>query len=158
VKQEFNTSLTLNPLKKMALKKAKYADSPYVPLAVLRQAELMQVAGKNTDAIKLLEVQLPKLTESNVKELYQLRIARLHLINGKADLAIKQLSGIVDSSYPASIEEIRGDAQMALGKKELAKQAYVKAITALDQAAPTRPVLEIKLIDAGGEVPAKPGA
>jgi predicted negative regulator of RcsB-dependent stress response len=140
------------------LMQSKYADSPYVPLAVLRQAELMQNAGKNADAIKLLEAQLPKITDTSLKELYQLRIARLQLIDGKAEQALKQLSPIVQSYYPASIEEIRGDAQMALGKKELAKQAYVKAITALDQASPARPIIEIKLIDAGGEVPAKPGA
>jgi predicted negative regulator of RcsB-dependent stress response len=140
------------------LLQTKYADSPFVPLAVLRQAELLNSAGKNADAMKLLEAQLPKVTEVSIKELYQLRIARLHLINGKADLAIKQLQGISNSLYPASIEEIRGDAHMALGKKELAKQAYVKAITALDQAAPTRPIIEIKLIEAGGEVPAQPGA
>jgi predicted negative regulator of RcsB-dependent stress response len=140
------------------LLQTKYAGSPFVPLAVLRQAELLNSAGKNADAMKLLQAQLPKLTEANIKELYQLRIARLHLMNGKPDLAIKQLEGISNSLYPASIEEIRGDAHMASGKKELAKLAYVKAMTALDQAAPTRPIIEIKLIEAGGEVPAQPGA
>jgi predicted negative regulator of RcsB-dependent stress response len=140
------------------LMQSKYADSPFVPLAVLKQAELLQEAGKNADALKILEAQLAKVIEPSVKELFQLRIARLQVIDGKSEQALKQLSIIVESNYPASIEEIRGDAHMALGKKELAKQAYVKAITALDQAAPTRAIIEVKLIDAGGEVPAKPGA
>ncbi len=142
----------------LALLESKYSDTPYLNFAVLRQAELLQSGGKNADAMKLLEANLAKTTDSSIKQLYQLRIARLHLINGKAELALKQLESIKDSIYPASLEEIRGDAQMALGKRELASQSYVKALTALDEAAPIRGLVELKLIDAGGTVPAKPGA
>jgi predicted negative regulator of RcsB-dependent stress response len=124
----------------------------------LRQAELLQSSGKTEDAIKLLQSNAPKATEPATKELYQLRIARIQLINGKADLALKQLADIKESIYTTSLEEIRGDAQMALGKRELASQSYVKALTALDEAAPTRNLIELKLIEAGGSVPAKPGA
>lgn len=142
----------------LALLESKYADTPYLSFAVLRQAELLQSTGKNAEALKLLETSLTKTPEGSIKELYQLRIARLHLINGKAELALKQLENVKDSTYPASLEEIRGDAQMALGKRELASQSYVKALTALDEAAPTRSLVELKLIDAGGTLPAKPGA
>ncbi|MGH8104816.1 MAG: YfgM family protein [Arenimonas sp.] len=142
----------------LALLESKYADTPYLNFAVLRQAELLQASGKNADALKLLEANLAKTAEGQIKELYQLRIARLHLIDGKAELALKQLENVKDSTYAASLEEIRGDAQMALGKRELASQSYVKALTALDEAAPIRSLVELKLIDAGGTVPAKPGA
>jgi predicted negative regulator of RcsB-dependent stress response len=142
----------------LALLESKYSDTPYLNFAVLRQAELLQVSGKNDDAMKLLESHAGKVEEPAIKELYQLRIARLYLINGKPDLALKQLADVKDSTYPASLEEIRGDAQMALGKRELASKSYVKALTALDEAAPIRNLVELKLIDAGGSVPAKPGA
>ena len=142
----------------LALLESKYADTPYYNFAVLRQAELLQSSGKNDDAMKLLQGNLGKVADDKFKELFQLRIARLHLINGKADLALKQLESIKESTYTASLEEIRGDAQLALGKRELASQSYVKALTALDEAAPTRSLVELKLIDAGGTVPAKPGA
>ena len=66
--------------------------------------------------------------------------------------------GRLDGTYVASLEEIRGDAHMVLGKRELASQSYVKALTALDQAAPIRNLIELKLIEAGGSLPAKPGA
>lgn len=142
----------------LALLESKYSDTQYLNFAVLRQAELLQSSGKNDDALKLLEANMAKVKEVAIKELYQLRIARLQLINGKADLALKQLADVKDSTYVASLEEIRGDAQMQLGKRELASQSYVKALTALDQAAPIRNLIELKLIEAGGSVPAKPGA
>ncbi|MEO8001505.1 MAG: tetratricopeptide repeat protein [Arenimonas sp.] len=142
----------------LALLESKYADTPYLNFAVLRQAQLLQSNEKNNDALKLLQANEPKATDPSMKELYQLRIARLQLINGKADLALKALSAVKESIYPASLEEIRGDAQFALGKRELASQSYVKALTALDEAAPTRSLIELKLIEAGGSVPAKPGA
>ena len=142
----------------LALLESKYADTQYLNFAVLRQAELLQTSGKNDEALKLLESNLVNASEIGIKELYQLRIARLYLFNGKAELTLKQLANIKDSTYPASIEEIRGDAQMALGKRELATKSYVKALTALDETAPTRNLVELKLIEAGGTVPAKPGA
>jgi predicted negative regulator of RcsB-dependent stress response len=142
----------------LALLESKYPDSQYLSFAVLRQAELLQGSGKNEDALKLLEANRAKVTEKAIAELFQLRIARLQLINGKADLALKQLAEVKDSTYIASLEEIRGDAQMMLGKRELASQSYVKALTALDEAAPIRNLVELKLIDAGGSMPAKPGA
>lgn len=142
----------------LASLESKYSDTQYLNFAVLRQAQLLQASGKNDDALKLLEANIAKATEVTIKELYQLRIARLQLINGKAEIALKQLADVKDSTYPASVEEIRGDAQMLLGKRELASQSYVKALTALDQAAPIRNLIELKLIEAGGTLPAKPGA
>lgn len=142
----------------LALLESKYSDTPYLNFAVLRQAELLQSSGKNADALKLLEAHVSKVADNSIKDLFQLRIARLHLMQGKADLALKQLEVVKESVYLASLEELRGDAQMALGKRELASQSYVKALTALDEAAPIRNLVELKLIDAGGSVPAKPGA
>lgn len=160
--QAFTTAAEKNDPAKtkvvLALLGSKYADTPYLNFAVLRQAELLQASGKKDDAIKLLEANVAKATEASISELYKLRIARLQLMNGKADLALKQLADIKESIYPASVEEIRGDAHFALGKRELASQSYVKALTALDEAAPIRNLIELKLIEAGGSVPAKPGA
>jgi len=153
---EKNDSVKTNVV--LSLLESKYSDTPYLNFAVLRQAEILQSNGKNADALKLLERNLAIATEDNIKQLYQIRIARLHLINGKAELALKAVESIKDSAYAATLEEIRGDAQMALGKRELASQSYVKALTALDEAAPIRGLVELKLIDAGGTVPAKPGA
>ncbi len=54
------------------------------------------------------------------------------------------------------MEELRGDIEMALGQRDLARKAYEQALTDLDQAAPTRDLLQLKLIEAGGQPPAQP--
>jgi predicted negative regulator of RcsB-dependent stress response len=137
----------------------KYADTPYAPLAVLRQAAFLQAGDKTTEAIALLQAAQPAFERADMKELLQLRLARLQLIAGKPELAIRQLDVIgAKPQYPAIASELRGDAANAQGKRDQARLDYEQALTHLDQAAPTRALLELKLIDAGGTPPAKPEA
>lgn len=80
------------------------------------------------------------------------RLARLLIDAGKAQDAFAMLG----DEDPVSLE-IRGDAQLALGKPELARKEYEAALVRLDIAAPQRRLLEIKLTDVGG-APAQPEA
>ena len=72
-------------------------------------------------------------------------------LRGKADEAIAVVSRFSDS---ASLE-IHGDALMAQGKRDAAREQYQKALKTLDVAAPQRRLLETKVIDAGGSVAAE---
>lgn len=138
---------------------AKYADTPYAQLAVLRQAAFLQSSDKTTDAIAVLQGAQATFTRPDMKEILQLRLARLQLLAGKPDLALRQLDAIgAKPLYPATAAELRGDAAAAQGKRDQARADYEQALTHLDQAAPTRALLELKLIDAGGTPPAKPEA
>jgi predicted negative regulator of RcsB-dependent stress response len=137
----------------------KFADTPYAALAVLRQAAFLQSRNDTAGAIALLTQARPKIERPDLREILDLRLARLQLLAGKPALAIKQLDAIGASpQYPAIASELRGDAAAAEGKRDAAREAYAKALTNLDQAAPTRVLLELKLIDAGGQPPAKPEA
>jgi predicted negative regulator of RcsB-dependent stress response len=137
----------------------KFADTPYASLAVLRQAAFLQSRNDTAGAIALLLAARPKFEHADMRELLDLRVARLQLLAGKPALALKQLDLIgVKPQYPALAAELRGDAAAAEGKRDAARAAYAQALTHLDQAAPTRALLELKLIDAGGEPPAKPEA
>ena len=137
----------------------KFADTPYAALAVLRQAAFLQSGNDTAGAIALLDKARPTITRPDMRELLDLRLARLQLLAGKPALALKQLDAIgATPQYPALVAELRGDAAAAEGKRDAARAAYEKALTNLDQAAPTRALLELKLIDAGGEPPAKPEA
>jgi predicted negative regulator of RcsB-dependent stress response len=49
--------------------------------------------------------------------------------------------------------EARGDALFALGRKDQARDAYNKALTELDVAAPQRRLVEFKLSQVGGTPP-----
>jgi len=134
----------------------KYSDTPYWELATLRNAAFLQDTGKTDDAVQLLKSSLPKVKRPDMAEMFSLRLARLLLIAGKPDEAAKQLATIANPLFPAIANELRGDIAAAKGKRDEARKAYQVALTTLDQAAPTRPLLELKLIDAGGQPPAKP--
>ena len=136
---------------------SKYADSPFAPLARLRQAQYLQAGGKNDEAIALLR-SAPVPADPALAELQVLRLSRLLLIAGKPADALKVIEGRNDSLFPAVLAELRGDIQLALGKRDEARKAYEQALTTLDEASPTRRLVELKLIDAGGQPPARPEA
>ena len=139
-----------------ALLAAKYADTPYSELAVLRNAAFLQAAGKTDEALKLLRSTQPKVERPEMSEMFSLRLGRLLLIAGKNEEARKLVDSIGKPRFPAIANELRGDIAAAEGRRDDARKAYEIALTTLDQAAPTRNLLELKLIDAGGQPPAKP--
>ena len=134
----------------------KYADTAYGALARLRLAAYLQDSGKTTDAIKLLQV-AAKDERADLAEIRRLRLARLLLVSGKAAEAGQELDRIGAPAFPELAEELRGDIAIAKGDRDAARTAYENALTHLDQSAATRQLVEIKLIDAGGQPPANPG-
>jgi predicted negative regulator of RcsB-dependent stress response len=136
---------------------SKYQDTPFALLSHLRQAAYLQQAGKSADAIAALK-SAPPTKDAALAELVRLREARIELLAGQADAALATLAPIKASSYPAALGELRGDALLAKGKLDEARKAYEDALTTLDEAAPTRRLVELKLIDAGGKPPARPEA
>ena len=133
-----------------------FPESPYPVLAALRRAEVLHSAGKDEEAIKVLDAARGAKADPVLVDLAQLRAARLLLAMGKHDDAIKRLDASNETSFPAIAAEIRGDAEMALGRRDAARTAYEKALASLDIAAPTRPMVEMKLTDAGGSPNAQP--
>lgn len=118
----------------------------YADLASLRLAQAQVDAGQVEPAIATLKAMQPKAA---LKGLTDLRLARLLVDTGKAEEALKLLGEADDS---ASLE-IRGDALVALGKPEQARDLYLKALTGMDVAAPQRRLVELKLTDVGGTPP-----
>ena len=74
------------------------------------------------------------------------RLAVLLVDAGRTDEALAALGEAKD---PGSLE-IRGDAERVAGRLEQARAAYTAALAALDETAPQRGLLQIKLVDAGG--------
>ena len=134
----------------------KYKDTAFSELATLRYAAFLQDSGKTADAIKLLQSGAPASGRADMQELRQIRLARLYLYDGKPAEARKQLASIGKPMFPGIADELRGDIAVAEGNPELARKSYEQALTNLDQAAPTRRLVELKLIDAGGKPPAQP--
>lgn len=121
-------------------------DSAYPDLAALQLAAAQVEAGQAEAAIATLRgIQ----AEPALKPLVDLRLARLLTESGKPDEALKVLGESGDSATL----EARGDALLAAGKRDQARDAYLKALTGMDVAAPQRRLVELKLTDAGGTPP-----
>lgn len=122
----------------------------YELLAALDLAKAQFEAGDSDAAIATL-----RTTDGSDPALDPIRRHRLALLlldAGQAEEAAGLLAG---SQEPASLEAL-GDAQLALDRRDDARQSYESALRGLDVAAPQRRLLELKLIDVGGE-PTQPG-
>jgi predicted negative regulator of RcsB-dependent stress response len=144
--------------------KQEHPETVYPALAALRQAETLHGQGKDAEAVALLDAIDPAGLDPMLLELAQLRAARLLLVSGKPEEALKRLAPApvaegetpAASAFPSVAAEIRGDAEMALGRRDAARAAYEQALATLDLAAPTRSIVEMKLTDAGGSPTAQP--
>lgn len=119
----------------------------YVDLAALALVKAQVEAGKVEEAIAVLR---GLKAEGEFQALVNQRIARLQIEAGKPAEALATLGNAQD---PTSLEII-ADAHVAAGDSEKARDFYTKALLALKADAPQRGLLEIKLSDVGGEVPA----
>ena len=128
----------------------EYADTPYPALAAIRVASARLEAGQAEEALKAIEAGLPSAREDGLRQMLLLRAARAELILGRTDAALARLPGVTLDAYRTLRHEIEGDALAAQGKRDEARAAYEKALTALDSASPLRGVLELKLADVGG--------
>jgi predicted negative regulator of RcsB-dependent stress response len=126
-------------------------DTPYAALAALDLAKAQLDAGQRDAAIATLQaVQSP---DAGLQQIVHQRLARLLIDAGKVKEALQALG---DADDPASLEA-RGDAQLAMGKRDDARKSYTETLAKLDVASPQRRLVELKLTDVGGTV-AKPEA
>ena len=133
--------------------KAAAAKAQAVPEGIFRalaQLELAksQVQANQTDAaiatLKSIQIEEPALAA-----IVNQRLARLLIDAKQADAALKLMAN-ADS---LAALEIRGDAQLALGQRDRARDSYTKALLKAEIGAPQRRVLELKLTEAGGTPP-----
>ena len=131
---------------------AKLPQGVYAALAALDLAKAQLEAGKRDAAIATLRN--AKIEDPALAAVANTRLAQLLVDAGKARDALALLPA---DSTNAGIQQVRGDALFALGEAAQARDAYQKALTHMDVAAPQRRLVELKLSQAGG-MPAKPEA
>lgn len=144
-------SITTGNLEQARAQAAALPSGSYGLLAALDLAKAEYEAGDSEAAIATLRT--AGGTDPALEPIRRHRLALLLLDAGQAEEAIELLAG---SQEPASLE-ILGDAQLALERRDDARQSYESALRGLDVAAPQRRLLELKLIDVGGQ-PAQSGA
>ncbi len=122
--------------------------SAYANLAALRLVSAQVVAGETDKAIETLK-SIDAVKDPALRSIVDLRLARLLIEAGKPEEALAALK----DSDGSAVAEARGDALVATGKRDEAREAYLNALTTMDVAAPQRRLVELKLTDVGGTPP-----
>ena len=121
-------------------------EGAYATLAALRVAKAQVEAGKAEDAITTLR---GIKADPSLQAVVNQRLAQLLNDTGKPQEALKLLEGAEEGAAL----ELRGDALFASGEREQAREAYARALAGTDVASPARRRVELKLQEAGGQVP-----
>lgn len=129
--------------------RSDYNDTAYAILAAMRQAEADLKRNEKESARSAMEWAYQNSKNLALKTLAGTRLAQLQLAENKADAALTLLNSLPQESYAELIAELRGDALVALGRKDEAKTAYQEALTVLEPGASSRTQLEMKLNDLG---------
>jgi len=133
-----------------------YANTPYATLAALRIAAHQVDKGDAKAALATLDA-ADKISDPALATLVRLRAARLLVVLGRPADALTRLGSTSDPADAPVADEIRGDAERALGHTDAARAAYANALKLMPAEAPNREILEMKLADLGGIAP-KPEA
>lgn len=112
--------------------KSDHADSGYAAMAALLMARVAVDEGDLDKAQRELEWVQQHAEEEELKQLALLRAARVQMAQGDAEGAISLLEKTDGVHFAAAVNELRGDLYVVLGKREAARQAYDKALSATD--------------------------
>lgn len=144
---DFETGLPTTDKARATIDGIRKANPTLGALAALQLAKSQVDAGKPEDAIATLR-NLHDL-DPDMRAIVRQRLARLLVSSNKGKEALALLD---DERNPAMLD-VRGDAQMVLGDRAKAQQAYLKALGLVDVGDPQHRLLRLKLIEAGGTPP-----
>ena len=130
--------------------KSDYGDTPYAVFAAMREAEFAVQRADLDSARASLDWAYQHAGIDAMKAIAGLRLARVELAQTHAQDALDLLDKLPAAGYAAQIGELRGDALVALNRKDDARAAYSDALANLDPNAPNRNFVQMKLNDLGG--------
>ena len=109
-----------------------YAGTPYAGRAAVLQARSQYVGGDIKGAKSQLEWAVVNATETSIKAVASLQLARVLLADKDYAGAEKVLSAEIDAGYIGLKDDLLGDVLLAQGKTVEAKERYTAAIANLD--------------------------
>jgi len=122
-----------------------YAKSSYAAFASAAVAEYDVGKDDLKQAAQNLQWAVSHSKQPALQALFSLRLARVLLADGKAQEALAALGKVPSGDYAAMAAELRGDAQLKLGKADAARTDYQDALAKLDKDAPGRSAVQMKL-------------
>jgi predicted negative regulator of RcsB-dependent stress response len=127
-----------------------YPDSAYAAQARLAMSRLYMDQSRDKDAADTLNDLLGSSAGEDYKKVAQLRLAKIRLYQDKADEALELLgpAGEGDGAFAARFDEARGDAYVALGQLDDAREAYRRALAETGGASTVnQEFVQLKLLD-----------
>mgnify|MGYP001822151280 CR=1 FL=1 len=125
-----NETLDDTDINKADLLKNEYNDTPYAALVSLLLAKHAYDDGDSDSAMTHLRWVIEHSSETDVKYVASLRLARLLIAEKKYDEAEAILLAEHPAGFNVGYEELKGDLYVAKGEIALARVAYDKAINA----------------------------
>ena len=126
-----------------------YPESGYAPLAALVMAKSAVTEERADDAGRHLQWALEHATETGIKQIAQLRLARLAAARKDFDGALTMLRQVTLAELMAAVDELRGDIAVEREEPDTARAAYAKALEADGLPDDVRARIGIKLDDLG---------
>jgi predicted negative regulator of RcsB-dependent stress response len=130
-----------------------FSNTPYAASAALALAKVDVEENDYAAAKTYLQMVIDQDKQPQLKQVAQLRKARLLLAEGETDQALALLKSVKAGGFTVAVNELEGDIQVALGNRDLARTAYQRALDAAEQGMDTS-VLQMKLDDLGGSMEA----
>ena len=106
----------------------EYGDTPYAALSSLALAKLEYEKDNSDAAVAQLELAVKHASDDMIKQVANLRLARVYIEQQKYTEATTILEMAHDVAYDAQFEELKGDIYSAKGDVAEARSAYDKAI------------------------------
>lgn len=122
-----------------------YPKTPYAQMAAFMLAREAVLKKNYDEANKQLNWVMDHTKDNSIHQIARLRIARILITEKKPDAAIDLLKTVDDANFNGLIDEVRGDAFLAMNNTASAKQAYQQALSELPNAEEIRPILQMKI-------------
>lgn len=106
----------------------EFSDTPYAALSSLALAKSEYEKSNIDAATAQLEIAVKHASNDVIKQIANLRLAKVYIEQSKYDEALALLSLSHAAAYDAQYEELKGDLYLAKGDVALARAAYDKAI------------------------------
>lgn len=127
-----------------------YPKSPYAQMAAFMLSRDAVLKKDYSGAITQLQWIIDHSKNSGIKTIARIRMARIQIADKKPDAALKTLKKLSDKNFIGMIDEVRGDALLAMNDPTSARHAYQLALQELPNAEITRPLLEMKYDNLAG--------
>jgi len=141
LRAEGNTNASLVQAQKLM---THYANTPYAQMGAFIIARDAVLKKDYSEAITQLNWVINNSKDKSMREIARLRIARIYIEEKKPEKALQIVKKADDKNFMGMIDEVKGDAYLAMNDKDSARNSYQLALKELPNAEVTRPILQMK--------------